>query len=246
LVALVAFFLLYLVLPNTKVNANAAVWGAAVAALVWTVAKWLFGMYVTRVIPYNQIYGVLGLIPLSVFWIFVTWLIVLFGLQLTFTTQHLTSLDAAEISAARKTEENFIANDVTVINIVREIAAAFQSNQAPVSPESICSKLDIPGEFGERILNHLVDKKLVAKTSDPSVGYLPAKDLQNIRLGDIAEAVAAAGYAQRLTEAGEPLEQIVRSQREALAKYSLRQILTTEQHSGADSSTPGAQIREPS
>lgn len=246
LVALVAFFLLYLVLPNTKVNANAAVWGAAVAALVWTVAKWFFGMYVTKVIPYSQIYGVLGLIPLGVFWIFVTWLIVLFGLQLTFTTQHLSTLDAAEISAARKTEENFIANDATVINIVREIAAAFQNNQAPVSPESICSKLHIPGEFGEKILNHLVERRLVAKTSDPSVGYVPARDPANVTLGDIAEAVAAAGYAQRFTEADDPLEHIIRTQREALAKYNLRQILSNEEHTGNESSIGTTQDQAPS
>ncbi|UCG58028.1 MAG: YihY family inner membrane protein [Phycisphaerales bacterium] len=246
LVALVAFFLLYLVLPNTKVNANAAVWGAAVAALVWTMAKWLFGMYVLKVIPYNQIYGVLGLIPLGVFWIFITWLIVLFGLQLTFTTQYLSTLDAAEISAARKTEENFIANDVTVINVIREIAAAFQNNQAPVSPESICSKLDIPGEFGERILNHLVDRKLVAKTSDPSIGFVPARDPANISLRDIADAVAATGYAQRLTDANDPLVHIIRSQREELAKYSLRQMLSDGGQVAGGSIGAIAQVQEPS
>jgi membrane protein len=100
-VATVAFFLLYFVLPNTKVQARAAIWGAAIAALVWSFAKWGFGQYVTEFIPYSKVYGVLGLIPLGVLWIHITWLIVLFGLQLTFTTQHLRSLDAAEIAAAR-------------------------------------------------------------------------------------------------------------------------------------------------
>ena len=86
---------------------------------------------------------------MTVVWIYITWLTVLFGLQLTYTTQHLKSLDAAEIAAARKTEEHFIANDLTIINIVREIAEAFQDNQAPVLPEDICGKLDIPAEFGQ-------------------------------------------------------------------------------------------------
>ncbi|MHC4156266.1 MAG: YihY/virulence factor BrkB family protein [Planctomycetota bacterium] len=81
IVATIAFFLLYFVLPNSKVQAGAALWGAAVAALVWSFAKWGFGIYVTKFIPYSQVYGVLGLIPLGVFWIFVTWVIVLFGLH---------------------------------------------------------------------------------------------------------------------------------------------------------------------
>jgi membrane protein len=229
IISTVAFFLLYFVLPNTKVQAKAAIWGAAVAALVWALAKWGFGVYVTRLIPYSKVYGVLGLIPLSVFWIYISWLIVLFGLQLTFTTQHLKSLDAAEIAGVKKTEEYFIANDLTAINIVREIAAAFEANNAPVEAEVVCSKLNIPAEFGDKILNHLVDSELIVKTSEPKVGFLPAKDPENIRLSDISEAVAAVGFAQSPTDQPASLQQITRSQRGALAQHNLKQLLRPEQ-----------------
>ena len=225
IVATVAFFLLYFVLPNTKVQAKAAIGGAAVAALVWSFAKWGFGQYVTEFIPYSKIYGVMGLIPLSVFWIFITWLIVLFGLQLTFTTQHLKTLNAAEIAAAKKTEEYFIANDLTAINIVREIAAAFQANQAPVSPEVICSKLNIPAEFSEKILDHLVASGIIMKTSEPKLGFVPAKEPANIRLSDIGAAIAEVSFAQSTTDQPDSLGQITQSQRNALAQYTLKQIL---------------------
>lgn len=228
IVAMVAFFLLYFILPNTRVRAKAAIFGAAVAALVWSFAKWGFGLYVIKLIPYSQVYGVLGLIPLGVFWIFITWLIVLFGLQLTFTTQHLKSLDAAEIAAAKKTEEYFIANDLTAINIVREIGVAFEQNNAPVSSEVICSKLNIPAEFGERILGHLVGSGIIVKSSEPKVGFIPAKEPANISLSEIAEAVAKVGFAQSAIGQPESLEQIIQSQRNALAQYNLKQILSGE------------------
>jgi membrane protein len=225
LVATVAFFLLYFVLPNTRVQAKAAIWGAAVAALVWMLAKWLFGLYVIGFIPYSKIYGVLGLIPLGVFWIYITWLIVLFGLQLTFTTQHLKRLDASEMAAAGKREQYFIANDFTAISIAREIADAFEKDQAPISSEVICSKLNIPAEFGEKILDHFVVSNLIAKTTDPAVGFIPLKDPANIRLSDITDAIAAAGFAQ--PESGQPdsLQQISQSQRDILARYNIKQIL---------------------
>jgi len=236
-VAAVAFFLLYFVLPNTKVHARAAIWGAAVAALVWAVAKWGFGQYVTEFIPYSKIYGVLGLIPLSVFWIFITWLIVLFGLQLTFTTQHLKTLNAAEIAAAKKTEQYFIANDITAINIMREIAGAFQASSAPVAAEVICSKLDIPAELGDRLLNHLVNSSLLVKTSDPAVGFVLAKEPANIKLSDIAGAIATAGFAQSTVQQGQPLEQITQSQRSVLAQYNLKEILDLNQRGPAPPAT---------
>jgi membrane protein len=231
IVAVVAFFLLYFVLPNTRVKTKAAISGAAVGALVWIAAKSAFGYGITELKLYSTVYGVMALVPMTVFWIYVTWLTVLFGLQLTFTTQHLSSLDAAEIAAAKENEEYFIANDNTAINIVREIAVAFVKNRAPVSPEVICSKLDIPPEFGDKILDHLVRRKLIAKTSEPNVGFLPVKDPANIRLSDIAEAVSVAGFAQSAPDQPQVLEQINQTQRNALAQYSLKQILNVTQDS---------------
>jgi membrane protein len=226
LVSVVAFFLLYFVLPNTKVRIKPAIWGAAVAALVWAAAKWVFSVYVTKFIPYNQVYGMLGLIPLSVFWIYISWLIVLFGLQLTFTTQHLKSLDAAEIEAAHKTEDYFIANDITAINIVREIAAAFQNNNAPLAAETISGKLDIPPELTEKILNSFVNRGIIVKTAEPKTGFLPARDLEGIKLSEISEALASIGFAQSIE-----LQQIAQAQQNSLAQYNLKQILHLQQDS---------------
>ena len=44
----------------------------------------------------------MGLIPLAVFWIYLSWLIVLFGLELTYTTQNLKSIEDAEAEAAAR------------------------------------------------------------------------------------------------------------------------------------------------
>jgi membrane protein len=231
IVAIVAFFLLYFFLPNTKVKVKAAICGAAVAALVWIAAKSIFGNCITEFKLYSTVYGVMALIPITVVWIYITWLTVLFGLQLTYTTQHLKSLDAAEIAAAKKTEEYFIANDLTIINIVREIAEAFQDNQAPVPPEEICGKLDIPAEFGQKILDHLVNSKLIVRTSEPQVGFMPARDPANIKLSDIAEAVATASIAQSPHGRPDAIQQVAQSQQNTLAQYNLKQILEANMNS---------------
>ena len=225
LVSVVAFFLLYFVLPNTKVHIKPAIWGAAVAGVVWMIAKWIFSVYVTRFIPYNQVYGILGLIPLSVFWIYVSWLIVLFGLQLTYTTQHLKTLDAAEIASAKKNEEYCIANDITAINIVREIALAFQHNQAPLETEVISSRLNIPVELTEKILHSFVNRGIIVKTSEPRAGFVPARAPENISLSEISEALASIGFAQSGSEKRDGLQQITLAGRKTLAQYNLKQII---------------------
>lgn len=227
-VAGIVLFLLYFILPNTKVRLNAAICGAAVAALVWIAAKNAYQYSVTELGLYRTVYGMLAIIPVTVFWIYITWLIVLFGLQVTFTTQHLSSLDAAEMATAEKRQEHFIANDLTAINILREIAGAFETDKAPIGSDVICGKLDIPPEFGDRILDHFVDRGLVAKTSEPRVGFILAKDPASVKLSDIAAVVAQVGLAQTTPDSPKPLEQISQSRQKLLAQYTLKQILDVE------------------
>ena len=240
LLSLVGLFLLYLVMPNAKVRAGAALWGAAVAALIWGLAKWGFGIYVTELIPYSTIYGVLGLIPLGVFWVYVTWMIVLFGLQLVFAIQHFDTLEKAE---SRKIESRFIANDMTVIAVAREIAAAFESGRGPVSTDEICSRLDIPGEFGQRLLDELVSKGLFGRTSEPSPGYILVRDPAHIRLADVAEAVAGVAFAQPKADTHGDLFQVAQAQRHQLTLYTLQDVL--DNPSAILRETPAREQSEP-
>jgi membrane protein len=218
------FFLLYLLLPNTKVKVRAAIWGAIIAAIVWTIVKWGFTLYVVKFIPYNQVYGALGLIPLGVFWIYLSWLIVLFGLQLTYTTQHLNTLDAAEIAAAQKQEEYFIASDLTIMNIVGEIASAFKTGNGAVEAETISAKLNMPPEFTEKVLSHLVAKGILSQVSEPKEGFLPAKSPDDMKLSEIADAIAVAGFGQS-ADAPAGLRKVAQSQQEMFSKFTVTQLI---------------------
>ncbi len=225
LVSWTALFLLYLVMPNAKVKAGPALWGAGIAALVWSFAKWGFGVYVLRLIPYSAIYGVLGLIPLGVFWVYVTWMIVLFGLQLTFAVQHFATLESAERLIAKDADNRFIANEMTGIAVAREIAVAFENDRGPLSTDAICSRLDIPGDFGQKLLDEMVVRGLLGRTSEPSQGYALVRNPARIRLSEIAEAVSAVALAQPKPDAQKDLHRIALAQRSVLTQYSLRDIL---------------------
>jgi len=227
LLSAVALFLLYLVMPNAKVQAGPALWGAGVAALVWSFAKWGFGVYVLQLIPYSAIYGVLGLIPLGVFWVYVTWMIVLFGLQLTFAVQHFVTLESAERLIAKESDGRFIANEMTGIAVAREIAAAFQDDRGPLTTDAICGRLDIPGEFGQRFLDELVNRGLLGRTAEPNQGYVLVRNPAHIRLSEIAEAVCAVALAQPKADAHKDLHQIAQAQRDLLTQYSLQDVLDT-------------------
>ena len=82
------FFVLYLVMPNTRVTVWPAFCGAFIAALLWEAGKWGFTEYLRYSTGYAKLYGSIALVPLFLLWVYVTWCIVLAGLNIAYFLQH--------------------------------------------------------------------------------------------------------------------------------------------------------------
>ena len=81
----IAFTLLYVLVPNISVNNRHAITGGVTAAILFELAKYTFGLYVKAVPSYQVIYGAMAVIPMFLIWIYVSWLIVLFGAQISYS-----------------------------------------------------------------------------------------------------------------------------------------------------------------
>lgn len=73
---------MYMAIPNRTVTFRHAGIAAAFAAILFEIARALFGIYVSHVPSYQQIYGALAAAPLFLVWIYLSWVIVLLGASL--------------------------------------------------------------------------------------------------------------------------------------------------------------------
>ncbi|NRA72138.1 MAG: virulence factor BrkB family protein [Gammaproteobacteria bacterium] len=83
LFSVLAFLMVYLLVPNVRVRFFDALCGAVSAAILFELSKKCFALYISYVPSYQAIYGALAAIPILFIWVYLSWIVVLIGAELT-------------------------------------------------------------------------------------------------------------------------------------------------------------------
>lgn len=181
----ILLFLLYALMPNTHVSLRAAAVGSAVGAGLWEIAKFGFQLYVISAVPYSALYGSLGLIPLFLFWIYVTWIIVLFGLVLTHTLQSLHGRDLPEVGVSPAVLPS--GDPTWMLPLLLLIRDAFRRGES-LDQEELAERLQLPSVILQSMLQRLEAHGWVARLAaadDRDESYTLARPDSSIGVRDI-------------------------------------------------------------
>jgi membrane protein len=177
-------FAAYTLVPNSIVAFRPAVAGAAVAALLVEIGKQSLGAYLQGAFSINQLYGSLGLIPLFMFWVYLMWLAVLFGLQVSATHQMLHGRTLDEIDQQR--ESTGMLDPTSVLNVMEVVAERFLLGKV-VTAREVTDATGISERVIARILQRLVQEGWLNIVERPEISFSLAKPPDQVGADDLIE-----------------------------------------------------------
>jgi membrane protein len=180
-VALFAF--VYVYMPNTRVRAVPALVGALFGGVLWAAVGALFARIVVYSAKTAAVYAGFAVVLLFLVWVYLSWLILLLGAQLSFYVQHPEHLRSghAEVPLTSALRERLA---LAVMYLVGE---RFLAGGQRWTIGELAERLAVPGTALDEIVSALQARALVLDVEDDTVA--PARDLGAISLDAILDAV---------------------------------------------------------
>lgn len=182
----ITFAILYAFLPNTRVRIVPAFFGALCATTLWAGTKWLLATSSSALVGYDTLYGSLATIPITMFWLYLSWLIVILGAEMTFALQNVKSQRKEELA----TETNELFRELVALRLVAAISRAFEHGLRPPSKVLLAERIGAPHALCATLLDHLVEDGLLREVDiDDERGLVPARPIDRITVSDIIDSL---------------------------------------------------------
>ncbi|HUI99660.1 MAG TPA: YihY family inner membrane protein [Usitatibacter sp.] len=176
---MLALFLVYKLVPHRPVPWRHALAGSVVAAVLFDAAKELFAVYVRHATTYSLVYGAFAALPLFLVWLELSWMVVLFGAELTACAGywHARLWTRVDRPGTRFRE---------AVKVARELVEA---DGAGASFEALRKEAVLPAHELEDLLARLCEAGIVR--GERRSGYALAGDPAAITVGELYEAAVA-------------------------------------------------------
>lgn len=202
----IAMIFLYVFIPNTRIRLSSAVTGGIIAGTAWELAQWGYFHFQVGVANYNAIYGTLAALPIFLVWIYTSWLIVLFGLEIVFAHQHRGhSLSGGSVLSLTAT-----AREELAVALLVQVSIHFQKGGVPPTAQFLADELNVPLLPLEAVFDELEQLGYLVATSGNESGWLPARDPSEVKLSEFIGSLRGVSALQVTTPVLQIAEDVIR------------------------------------
>mgnify|MGYP005842440713 CR=1 FL=1 len=193
IVLLIAAFLRFI--PNTRVEWRPALIGAALVVTLLTAYQQLSFLYVQQVVSNKSLYGSVGIIVILMLGLYIFWLLILLGGQLTYAVQNADFL--TNENAWQKTSER--SRELISLSILLIALKRFEADDPPVRTSELLKMIRVPGHILNSSVDRLCALGLLNRVEDPSPrgerdhAYRPGRPAENITLLGFKQSIETYG-----------------------------------------------------
>jgi YihY family inner membrane protein len=177
--------MIYLIVPAGKVRAQSAAIGALAASVTIIALKGLLAAYFAHAFGMSRLYGSLGLVPVFMFWMWVVWMAVLGGLEVSAIAQ---TVRVRGLDAGTGADDDAAADPMLVVAAMECAAAAWREGRK-VTRDTVAVDLRIDDRLAGDLLEELVRNGFLLHTEDDA--YAPARPPATIRADEVLRAAFA-------------------------------------------------------
>jgi len=197
LLVCLAFTLIYIFIPNTRVRFTAALTGGCIAGVLWKITGWGFAAFIATSSKYAAIYSSFAILIMLLIWLYLSWLILLVGSQIAYFVQYPKYMT--------RTRVRFILSnrlqETLALQIMYLVGFNHYHNRPPWSLDQFIAFLGLPDEPVHRIIRILVDTGYLAEIVNVDTPvYLPLHAVETTRLVDVLRDVRSARESRILGE----------------------------------------------
>ena len=197
------FTMIYVVVPNTKVNFKSALVAGVIVGTTFQLSQWIFFKSQMGISKYNAIYGSFAFLPLLLIWIQTAWLILLLGAEIAFANQHINryefALGSQEVKPSFKKLVTLLITNLLVKNFVEA--------KSSLTAEEISAILHAPVRLVRQCITDLMNSKIineVGKKNSQDTSYQPARSVENLSVSFVLQAIDKHGLGDiHIHESGE-------------------------------------------
>jgi membrane protein len=177
-----AIFSLNILVPAGKVRPGSAALGAGVSVIIWELAKFVFVFWSTSVMRFNLIYGSLAVLPIFLIWLYLTWFVILVGVEVSYLFQHRGEKQIEEESNAVDGPVSSVLEHcvATALDITRRHRDGLQALNAEDLDYSLGAAM------ADRVRTSLAQSGLFLDTDH---GVLPVRGVESISVEDLVSSV---------------------------------------------------------
>ncbi len=151
-----AFTMLYVYLPNCRVEWRDALIGGIASAVAFELAKRGFGYYVRRIPTYTAVYGAFAAAPMFLLWMYLSWFITLVGAMITSALP--------EIRTGRFNRPRFPGSDLLdALELLAGLAESRDAGKPGLNAGQIAQLLRRDLATVGRLVNKLEEDELIAR-----------------------------------------------------------------------------------